>query len=179
MADALLTVQTVGGVRAGHVVLVVVDQGVLDEVLDVLDLDGLDVALPDLLTHLVGDRLDLAALLRSDMGTDVGEGRLHGIDDVDGVEVHDPTVTLLHKHLAGLRLRLLDGAHPGLVTSVAIVTHVVDRRRGNGQALRLLQQLLVHRQSISFYRRIHPPYPSSRMRLLSDTTVRPHSHPSF
>ena len=48
-------VETVVGVGAGHVVQVGVDQGVLDEVLDVLDLGGTVVALRDLAFDLVGE----------------------------------------------------------------------------------------------------------------------------
>ena len=94
-------VETVVGVGAGHVVQVGVDQGVLDEVLDVLDLGGTVVALRDLAFDLVGEAADQLLLLRADLLVKVGEGGLHGADDVYRVEVDDATVTLLHQHLGG------------------------------------------------------------------------------
>jgi hypothetical protein len=78
-----------------------VDQGVLDEVLDVLDLGGTVVALRDLAFDLVGEAADQLLLLRADLLVKVGEGGLHGADDVYRVEVDDATVTLLHQHLGG------------------------------------------------------------------------------
>ena len=69
--------------------------------MDVLDLGGAVVALRDLAFDLVGEAADQLLLLRADLLVKVGEGGLHGADDVYRVEVDDATVTLLHQHLGG------------------------------------------------------------------------------
>ena len=107
-----VAVQTVAGVGAGHVIQVVLDQPVLDEVLDVLDLGGTGVAQLDLALDLIGDAADQILLLRAHLLVQIGERGLDGVDDVGRVEIHDTTVTLLHQHGGGGGARCFH--HPGL-----------------------------------------------------------------
>ena len=67
-------VQTVVGVRARHIVQVVFDQTVLNEILDVFDLGGTVVTILDFGFDLIGDITDQLFLLRPDLLIKVGEG---------------------------------------------------------------------------------------------------------
>ena len=67
-------VQTVVGVRARHIVQVVFDQAVLNEILDVFDLGGTVVTILDFGFDLIGDITDQLFLLRPDLLIKVGEG---------------------------------------------------------------------------------------------------------
>ena len=67
-------VQTVVGVRARHIVQVVFDQAVFNEILDVFDLGGTVVTILDFGFDLIGDITDQLFLLRPDLLIKVGEG---------------------------------------------------------------------------------------------------------
>ena len=96
-------VQTVVGVRARHIVQVVFDQAVFNEILDVFDLGGTVVTILDFGFDLIGDITDQLFLLRPDLLIKVGEGGLHRADDVDRIEVDHTTVALLDEYLTGSR----------------------------------------------------------------------------
>ena len=88
-----VAVQAVGSVGAGHVVGMLVDQRVLDEVLDVLNmhwgLEALEALLLDVIDNLLDDGILVLRLLR----VDVAESTMHCANDVFLVEVHNATVS--------------------------------------------------------------------------------------
>ena len=104
-----ILVQTVVRVVAGHLIQVVFNQAMLDQVLDVFDLGGTVVAFLDFAFDLVGEIADELLFLRTDFLIKVLESGLDGADDVDRIEFDDPAVTLLDEHLAHGFLPFCDG----------------------------------------------------------------------
>ena len=99
-------VETVIGVGTSHVVQVGINEGVLNEVLDVLDLGGTSVTLLDLAFDLIGEAADHGIFLGTDFLVQVAEGGLDRRDDVDGVKIDHTTIALLNENGGGLRDRL-------------------------------------------------------------------------
>ena len=79
-------VQTVVGVRARHIIQVIFDQAVFNEILDVFDLGGTVVTVLDFGLDLIGDVANQPFLLRTDFLVEVGESRFHRADDVDRIK---------------------------------------------------------------------------------------------
>ena len=94
-------VESVVGVGSGHVVEVILNQRMLDKVLDILDLGRSRIPFLDLAFDLIGEITDQSLLLRADLLIEIGECGLYGGNDVDRIETHDTTITLLHLHRAG------------------------------------------------------------------------------
>ena len=115
-------VETVVGVGASHVVQVSINQGVLYEVLDILDLGGAGVTLLDFTFDLIGEATDHGIFFGTDFLVQVAESRLDRRDDVDGVEVDHTTITLLNEHGGGL------GGHLGLVIGDDFLQHLCAHR---------------------------------------------------
>ena len=115
-------VETVVGVGASHIVQVGVNEGVLHEVLNVLDLGGAGVTPLDFAFDLVGETTDHGIFFGADFLVQVTESRLDRRDDVDGVEVDHTTITLLNEHGGGL------GGHLGLVIGDDFLQHLCTHR---------------------------------------------------
>ena len=115
-------VETVIGVGASHIVQVGVNEGVLHEILDVLDFGGAGVTPLDFAFDLVGETTDHGIFFGADFLVQVAESRLDRRDDVDGVEVDHTTITLLNEHGGGL------GGHLGLVIGDGFLQHLCAHR---------------------------------------------------
>ena len=125
-------VQTVIGVGARHFVQVVLDERVLHEVLDVFNLGGTVVTFLDFAFHLAGQVTDHALLFGPDFFVEVCECGLDGLDDVDGVEIHDATIALLDQHRGRVPCLCPRGVHD-------LSFHSLSCSRGTGATGRVVE----------------------------------------